>query len=63
MDSQSSKFMAARVPDAPSTPVKISADTGQITIGWATPYNGGTQIITYTVQWNQGGLDDDFVDL
>ena len=27
------------------------------------PYNGGTLIVKYTVQWNQGGTDDDFIDL
>ena len=41
--------MAARVPDEPLTPTKISADISQITVGWTAPYNGGTPIIVYKI--------------
>lgn len=50
--SSQSTFMAARVPDAPVVPIKVSADVNQITISWTAPYHGGTPIITYTIQWN-----------
>ena len=61
--SQVSTFMAARVPDAPAAPTSSGADQTSITIDWLAPYNGGTSITDYRVQWNLGGSGLDFYDL
>ena len=53
--SAATRIMAARVPDGPSTPTSSFADRTSITVDWTPPYNGGTQITDYIVQWNLGG--------
>lgn len=58
-----STFMAAKVPDAPAAPTSSFADRTSITIDWTAPYNGGTPITNYRVQWNLGGTGTDFYDL
>lgn len=37
-------------------PFKVSADTGQITIGWAAPTDDGfSSVVGYKLYWNGGG--------
>ena len=55
--------MAAKAPDAPESPTSSFADQTTITIDWTAPYNGGSDITSYTVQWNLGGPGTDFYDL
>lgn len=55
--------MAARKPNAPAAPTSPFADKTAITIDWKEPYNGGTPITSYKVQWNLGGTGVAFYDL
>ena len=55
--------MAAAVPDAPLDITMVSQSQTEITISWTAPYNGGTPLTNYRVQWNEGVTDSDFIDL
>lgn len=57
-------YMAARVPNQPNTPTKLSADQTQITIQWTAPVdNGGNAITAYKVLWNEGGEGNLFLEV
>jgi hypothetical protein len=55
-------IMAAAVPSAPTDIAMVSQSADEIVISWSEPYNGGTEITTYQIWWDegQGGLSSSF---
>ena len=47
-------MIAARVPDAPADFTLLSSTATTIEFEWATPYNGGSEILYYKVYWDNG---------
>ena len=54
--------MAAAIPDAPLDLTMVSQSSSEITISWTAPYNGGTPLTNYRVQWNKSITGSDFID-
>ena len=46
------------VPDAPATPSLTSSSSTQITVQWATPYNGGSALSGFKVQYKASSSSD-----
>lgn len=57
------EVMAAVIPEAPATPTISEATKTIITIDWTAPYNGGTPLTNYIIQWNSGNSVAVFDDL
>ena len=58
------EVMAAHIPSAPDAPTISASDETSIILNWLAPAdNGGTPLLNYIVQWNNGGLGNDFIDL
>ena len=63
LDSMQATYLAAQVPQAPSTPSKVSADKSQITIGWTpSPDDGGSPLTQFRILWNAGGEEEVFLE-
>jgi hypothetical protein len=43
-------ILAAQIPDIPAAPTTSISDRWSVVIDWSAPYNGGTPIISYTVE-------------
>lgn len=54
LSASSSKIIAAVVPDQPAQPTKVSQLPSSIKISWTAPYDGGSPLTAYLVQWNGG---------
>lgn len=49
----------AAVPDTVTNFALVSADILQITFEWDAPYNGGSDILSYRVYWDEGDLSQE----
>ena len=55
LKSASVSIIAGTVPGPPSSLLKVSADTTQITFSWSAPSdNGGTPLVDYQIYWDNG---------
>ena len=56
-------IIAATVPLQPDAPTRTSASLSSISIEWTAPDNGGSPILSYTLQMNQGTGSSTFDDI
>ena len=53
----------AAVPAEPTHLTTVSQSTSSITISWAEPFDGGSTITDYEVDWNQGSQTNSWTPL
>ena len=56
-------IIAATEPAQPDPPIRLSSSLSSITIEWTTPDDGGSELLSYTLQRNVGTGSSVFSDI